>query len=182
MTEPASPTYLTRRIGPGDPACGFRCGKHPLDDYFRRHALPNDQGNVGLAYVVDASADDVAAGLPTVIAFYTLSMAAVVSADVGSVMEKKLPRYPMPVALIGRLAVDDRARGRRLGEALLLDALYRVTAAAEIVGCLGIIVDAKDEDGKRFYEKYDFVTVDASSWPRRMFLPIRVARAAVGDQ
>ena len=46
MTEPASPTYLTRRIGPADPACGFRCGKHPLDDYFRRHALPNDQGNI----------------------------------------------------------------------------------------------------------------------------------------
>lgn len=182
MTEPASPTYLTRRIGPADPACGFRCGKHPLDDYFRRHALPNDQGNIGLAYVVDASADDVAAGLPTVIGFYTLSMAAAVSADVASVIAKKLPRYPMPVALIGRLAVDDRARGRRLGEALLLDAMLRVITAADIVGCLGIIVDAKDEDAERFYEKYDFVTVDASSWPHRMFLPIDVARAAFRDE
>lgn len=110
MTEPATPTYLTRRIGPADPACGFRCGKHPFDDYFRRHALPNDQGNIGLAYVVDASPDDIAAGLPT------------------------------------------------------------------------IIVDAKDEDAERFYEKYDFVTVDASSWPHRMFLPIDVARAAFRDE
>jgi GNAT superfamily N-acetyltransferase len=182
MTEPATPTYLTRRIGPADPACGFRCGKHPLDDYFRRHALPNDQGNIGLAYVVDASLDDVAAGLPTVIGFYTLSMAAAVSADVASVIAKKLPRYPMPVALIGRLAVDDRARGRRLGEALLLDALLRVITAADIIGCLGTIVDAKDEDAERFYSRYDFVTVDASSWPRRMFLPIDTARAAFRDE
>lgn len=181
MTEPASLTYLTRRIGPTDPACGFRCGKHPLDDYFRRHALPNDQENVGLAYVVDASPDDVAAGLPEVIGFYTLSMATAVSADVGSVIAKKLPRYPMPVALIGRLAVDERARGCRLGEALLLDALLRVITAAEIIGCLGTIVDAKDEDAERFYEKYDFVTVAASSWPRRMFLPIEVARAAFAE-
>lgn len=101
MTEPASPTYLTRRIGPADPACGFRCGKHPLDEYFRRHALPNDQGNIGLAYVVGASPEDVAAGLPTVIGFYA---------------------------------------------------------------------------------KYDFVTVDASSWLHRMFLSIDVARAAFADE
>lgn len=83
---------------------------------------------------------------------------------------------------IGRLAVDERARGRRLGEALLLDALLRVVTAAEIVACLGIIVDAKDEDAERFYANYDYVTVDASSWPRRMFLPIDVARSVFRDQ
>lgn len=181
MTD-STPSWLTRRIGPADPACGFRCGKYPLDDYFRRHALPNDQGNIGRAYVLDAAADDVAAGLPAVLGFYTLSMATVVSADVRSVLATKLPRYPMPVALIGRLAVDERARGRRLGETLLLDALHRVVTAAGIIGCLGVIVDAKDEDAERFYEKYDFVTVDASTWPRRMFLPIDIAQAAFNGE
>lgn len=181
MTEPLIRIHLTRRIGPADPSCGFRSGKHPLDDYFRRHALPNDEGSIGLAYVVPASVDDVAAGLPTVIGFYTLSMAAAVSADVGSAISRKLPRYPMPVALLGRLAVDERARGRGLGEAMLVDALLRVVAAAEIIGCLGVVVDAKDEDAERFYEKYDFITVDGRSWPRRMFLPINVARVALGE-
>ncbi len=117
MTEPASPSYRTRRIGPADPTCGFRCGKHPLNNYFRRHALSSDQANIGLTYVLDASADDVADELPMVIGFYTLSMAAV-STDVGSVIAKK----------------------------------------------------------------YDFVIVDATSWPRRMFLPIDVARAAFRDE
>jgi hypothetical protein len=55
----------------------------------------------------------------------------------------------------------------RLGELLLIDALQRVVDAAEIIGCLGVIVDAKDEAAEAFYEKYDFVTVDAASWPRR---------------
>ena len=81
-----------------------------------------------------------------------------VSADIASAVSTKLPRYPMPAALIGRLAVDERARGRRLGEQLLIDALRRVVDAAETIGCLGVIVDAKDEEAEAFYSKYDFVT------------------------
>jgi predicted GNAT family N-acyltransferase len=110
-----------------------------------------------------------------------LSMATVASADIASAASKTLPKYPMPVALIGRLAVDHRARGRRLGEQLLIDALHRVVDAAEIICCLGIIVDAKDEDAERFYTKYDFVTVAAVAWPHRMFLRIEVARAAFSE-
>lgn len=82
---------MTRRIGPGDPACGFRCGKHALDDYFVRHALPNDQAGIGTAYVLEASSEDVAHDLPTVLGFYTLSMAAVVSSDLTPAISKKLP-------------------------------------------------------------------------------------------
>jgi len=175
------PATLTRRIGVSDPGCGFRCGKHPLDDYFRRHALANDRGDVGLAYVVEATEVDLAAGLPSVLGFYTLNMATVASTDTASILERKLPRYPMPAALIGRLAVDERAHGRRLGEALLVDALARIVAAAEIVACLGVIVDAKDEDAVGFYSKYDFVTIEDAAWPHRMFLPMTTARAAFSD-
>lgn len=183
MSDPEGrPLYATRRIRTGDPACGFRCGQHALDDYFARHAIPNDQAGIGAAYVLEASADDIAQGVPAVLGFYTLSMAAVVSADITSAVSKKLPRYPMPVALVGRLAVDERARGRRLGEQLLIDALHRVVSAAEIVGCLGVIVDAKDSDAERFYLKYDFVALAASDWPRRMFLPIDVARLAFAEK
>jgi predicted N-acetyltransferase YhbS len=105
-------------------------------------------------------------------------MALLDGADAAKVLAKKLPRYPMPVALIGRLAVDERARGRRLGEMLLIDAVRRVVDAAVIVGCIGIIVDAKDEGAEQFYAKYDFVTVHAEEWPRRMFLPMETAKAA----
>lgn len=88
----------------------------------------------------------------------------------------------MPVALIGRLAIDTRAQGRRFGEALLLDALARVVDAAGIVGCTGIIVDAKDEGAEQFYAKYDFVAVSAETWPHRMFLAIATAKAAFAEE
>lgn len=174
-------SYRSRPIGPADPSSGFRSGTHALDDYFQRHALTNDQADIGRAYVFAASTEEVAAGLPSVLGFYTLSMASVASQEVASVLARRLPRYPMPLALIGRLAVDERARGRRLGESLLLDALARVVEASRLIACLGAIVDAKDAEAEGFYAKYDFVTVVDASWPRRMFLPLSIARAAFED-
>jgi GNAT superfamily N-acetyltransferase len=178
MTEHAR---RSRPIGPADPGSGFRSGTHALDHYFRRHALRNDESDVGRTYVLEASAHEIMAGLPTVLGYYTLSMASFASHDAASLIAKALPRYPMPVALIGRLAVDERARGRRYGEALLLDALDRTVQASRIIACLGIVVDAKDAPAEAFYAKYDFVVVDSTSWPRRMFLPMHVARAAIDD-
>ena len=101
-----------------------------LDDYFARHALANDQAGIGRAYVLRKSRGDDEV-LPRVLGFYTLSMASVASEGLAAALVKKLPRYPMPVALIGRLAVDERARGRRIGERLLVDALRRVVDALQ---------------------------------------------------
>lgn len=179
MTESDFP-YVTTPIEPTDAKSGFSCGKRPLDDYFARHSVANDAASIGRAYVLRRGAGD-PPELPNVLGYYTLSMASAESALVAKVLDTKLPRYPMPVALIGRLAIDQRAQGRRLGEKLLLDALHRVVDAATLVGCTGIVVDAKDEDAERFYVQYDFVTVTADDWPKRMFLPIGTARAAFAD-
>lgn len=179
MTD-AERRYATVRIDAADVASGFRCGKHPLDDYFKRHALKNDEAGISRAYVL-RRADDDETSLPRVLGFYTLSMAVVTAEQAARAVEMKLPKYPLPCALIGRLAVDERAQGRRLGEKLLVDALQRVVDAANMLGCIGVIVDAKDDGAEKFYAKYDFVTVDDASWPRRMLLPIEVARAAFAE-
>ncbi len=179
MSELESP-YITAPIEESDTKSGFSCGKRPLDDYFARHAFPNHMGDIGRAYVLRKE-PGAAAELPTVLGFYTLNMALVESAQVAPLTAKKLPRYPMPAALIGRLAVDQRAHGRRLGEQLLMDALRRVVDAAKLVACFGVIVDAKDQAAEAFYAKYDFVTVSAEAWPHRMFLPIATAREAFSD-
>jgi GNAT superfamily N-acetyltransferase len=118
--------------------------KHSLDDYFKRYALVNDRAGIGRAYVLRRDADDNAEH-PRVLGFYTLSMALVESAFVSEVLKMRLPKYPMPVALIGRLAIHERAQGHRLGEKLLMDALRRTVDAANLLGCTGGIVDAKDE-------------------------------------
>lgn len=176
MSEP-EPSYVTVPIEPADAKVGFSCGHHALDDFFARHAVHNNEIGVGRAYVLrrDANNDE---ALPAVLGFYTLSMASAESSQVAKVLAKKLPQYQMPVALIGRLAIDQRAQGRRLGEALLLDALRRVVDASAVIGCTGIVVDAKDKGAADFYAKYDFVAVTNEGWPRRMFLPLNTARAA----
>ena len=175
------PAYKTSRIEDADAKSGFSCGKHALDDYFARHAVANDRAGIGRAYVLRRAADDLPE-LPSVLGFYTLSMAAAESAQLAPALQAKLPKYPMPVALIGRLAIDRRATRRGLGEALLMDALRRVVDVASVLGCVGVVVDAKDEGAERFYTKYDFVTVTAEAWPRRMFLPITTAQAAFVDE
>jgi len=174
MNTPSSGSspYSTVRVEPADTSSGFRCGKHPLDDYFKRHALKNDEANIGRTYVLRGEQTDPV----RVLGFYTLSMAQVVADQVAAHLPGKAPRYPLPAALIGRLAVDERVHGRRLGEKLLLDALQRIADAADILGCVGAIVDAKDEDAERFYQKYDITTVYAETWPRRMFLPIGILK------
>jgi len=137
MSESKS-IYITTAIETEDAKSGFSCGTHALDDYFARH----DRANIGRVYVLRRGPSD-PSKLPGVLGFYTLSMANAASSQVASALHERLPKYPMPVALIGRLAVDTRTQGMGLGEKLLMDALQRVVEAAGILGCTGIIVDAK---------------------------------------
>ena len=162
-----------RPITEADAASGFRCGKHSLDDYFARHAISNDRAGVSRAFVLPGETE---AGDPKVLGYYTLSMALLGSAEASSVLSTRLPRYPVPVALIGRLAVHEHARGRGFGEMLVGDAFERVVTIADQIGCLGIVVDAKDEDAEKFYLKYAFTALASASFPRRMFLPLAVIR------
>ena len=177
MTTIFDASFATTALEQTDVAAGFSCGVHALDQYFARHALPNHHQGIGRAYVLRrGEAGD--PSLPLVLGFYTLSMAHAESSQLAAALQAKLPRYPMPVALIGRLAVDKRAQGRRLGEKLLVDAIRRVLLAAELLACVGVVVDAKDERAEGFYCQYGFVTVVTEGWPRRMFLPLNVARAS----
>ena len=170
-------SYRTRPFEANDSRSGFRCGKHSLDDYFRRHAERNESLGIGRTFVLAREAEET--DLPAVLGYYTLSMALVRADEVEDHFAGKLPRYPLPVALIGRLAVDERARGRRLGEALLLDALARVVHASHLVGCVGVIVDALDGEAAAFYEAYDFEPTAGDGWPRPMFLPLATIEEAL---
>lgn len=172
---------LIRRIQEADVSAPFRCAEFPaLGQFFARHALPNDQAGISRVYVLRPGTPpkgEEGSSPPRVLGYYTLSMASVEADRLQASLARKLPRYPMPVALIGRLAVDDRVRGRGYGETLLIDALEKVVEASDWVACLGIIVDAKDERAERFYLRYDFRPIESSEWPHRLFLPIGVAKA-----
>jgi len=88
--------------------------------------------------------------------FYTLSATAVDAADLPPDAVRKLPRYPqLPATLLGRLAVDQRFQGQKLGRFLLADAMRR--AHASEIASFAVVVDAKDDGAKRFYEGESFV-------------------------
>ena len=108
---------------------------------------------------------------------YTLAAASVPITDLPESLAKKLPRYPsVPVARVGRLAVDQAFHGRKLGGALLADAADR--AARSEVAIFALIVDAKDDTAAAFYRHHGFEPLDGKS--RQLFVPLERFRAAAG--
>ena len=102
--------------------------------------------------------------------YYSLSAASFEKHELPPALAKRLPHYPVPAAVLGRLAVDRHQQGRGLGAMLLLDAVRRVVRASTAIAVYAIIVDAKNERARAFYEGYGFRTF--ASEPRRLFLPL----------
>ena len=170
---------------PADPAAGlsieplgkhhdratFQCGESALDDWFRHRASQDDKRNVARVFVaVDSELG--------VVGFYSLSSFALSIPDLPEEVAKKLPRYDsIPSALIGRLARDERVRGRGIGELLLADAITRTLSAARTMAVFAIVVDAKDERASRFYQAFGFRPF--SLRPQRLFLLAATAAAGI---
>ena len=126
----------------------FSCGQPQLDEWFRQRASQDERRNVARVFV----ALDAELG---VVGLYSLSSYTLALSDLPEEIANRLPRYDaIPAALIGRLARDLRARGRRVGELLLADAVRRVLGAGRSVAVFAIVVDAKDERTAGFYRGF----------------------------
>ncbi len=91
-----------------------------------------------------------------VVGYYALAAASVEREEAPERVRKGLARHPIPVILLARLAVDHREQGKGLGAALLKDALIRAAGAADEIGARAVLVHAKDDDARAFYERFDF--------------------------
>jgi GNAT superfamily N-acetyltransferase len=145
----------------------FQCGREPLDDYIRRYASQDVHRNVARVFV--AVPEDTPQQLA---GFFTLSAGSVSCSSLPASLARKLPRYPVPVALIGRLAVDVKFQGKGLGSILLADACQKVAQASSVLAVAGIIVDAKDDNAIAFYAHFGFVPLQGQA--DRMMLPASV--------
>ena len=155
---PDSPDWKIEKLAKQHIREKFACGVDQLDEYLKQYARQNEKSGASQAFVAVAS-DDVVAFDSIVLGYYTLSAGAVEFDDIPEELKKRLPRYPIPVAHIGRLAVDRSAQGRGLGEFLLLDALARVIRVSDQIGIVAVEVFATNVAAKRFYEKYGFVSL-----------------------
>ncbi len=147
---------------------GFDCGVPELNDYLRRQAAQDTRRGVSRVYVARER------GASRVLGYYTLSAASFGKKSLPEKEAKKLPHYPIPAALLGRLAADRSQQGQGLGKYLLFDALHRVLQAAETLAVYALVVDAKNNDARAFYERYGFLRFQDT--PSRLFIPIETLR------
>jgi len=106
--------------------------------------------------------------------YYAIAAGSVTFEQFPSKQRKRLPKYPIPVALLGRLAVDSQFQGRGLGKLLLLDALAKILRTSDSIGIHAVEVKAIDEAAKQFYLKYGFVELTDDQ--RHLYLPISTIR------
>jgi GNAT superfamily N-acetyltransferase len=161
-----------RPISPDDRLDGFECGKEALDDWLKLRALGNE-GMGSRTYVVTA-----ALGPTTgqVVAYYTLASGAVMRSESPGKLRRNMPD-PVPLMVLGRLAVDRNHHGNRLAAAMMREAIRRVAQVSQEVGVRALIVHAIDDSAIPFNLKWDFKPFPAGS--HTLFLPIETIRAAI---
>ena len=151
-------------LGKKHDRAAFSCGISELDRYLARQAGQDVRRRISRVFVCTAEGTD------TVLGFYTLSALAIDLSSLPEELSRKLPRHPVPCALIGRLAIDQSVRGHGLGRMLLADAIKRTMSASGILAIHAVIVDAKNNAAKQFYEGFGFAPVQDD--PMRLFLPL----------
>lgn len=126
----------------------FDCGVTELNAFLVRHALMNHQAGSARTFVATSE--------NAVVGYYSLAAAQIVHASATERLKKGMASHPVPVALLARLAVDERYQGKKLGHALLKDAILRVLNAADSIGIRALLVHAKGEKARAYYELFGF--------------------------
>jgi predicted N-acetyltransferase YhbS len=148
----------------------FDCDIPALNNYLKKFALQNERSQSARTYVATRG--------ESVVGFYTLAAASARREETPARVAKGLAAHPVPVILLARLAVDTSEKGQGLGTGLLKDALLRAVQAADIVGCRAIMVHAKDEGAKAFYQRFGFEPSPTD--PFRLFLLMKDIKASLG--
>jgi ribosomal protein S18 acetylase RimI-like enzyme len=170
-------TVFVERLQRGHRRDSFFCGEPTLDDWFRRVAGQADRRHDSARVFVLVD-DEVEAGNRP-IGYYALSAHAIdIDLAPPSVSTGHPPNRAMGAALIARLAVDLTCQGRRLGEALLADAVRQVVAANEHVATPILVVDALHDRAAAFYRRYGFVSL--AEYPLRLAVRLKDVRATFG--
>ena len=147
----------------------FDCDVPALNNYLKKFALQNQRNQSARTYVATRG--------ECVVGYYTLAAASARREETPARVAKGLAAHPVPVILLARLAVDCTEQGEGLGTGLLKDALLRAVAAADIVGCRAVMVHAKDEGAKVFYQRFGFEPSPTD--PFRLYLLMKDVKASL---
>jgi predicted GNAT family N-acyltransferase len=168
-TPPAD--YGIEPLGPNHDRSAFCCGVAELDRYIQNQAGQDLKRKLAAVFILthDGKTTD---------GFYTLSAQSILASDLSSEIAKKLPRYPLPVTLLGRMAVAQSLHGLGLGEFLLLDALARALRGSRQVASWAVVVDTK-AGALDFYLGHGFIPLATDA--DRLFLPMRTIEEILAE-
>lgn len=152
----------------------FACGKEPLDKFLRQLVNQYEKRDLGRTFVA------VRPDEKRVLGYYTLASGSISFQNIPSGAARKLPKHPVPLALLGRLAIDRSTQGRGLGGMLLADALRRCASLTDAIGVHAVEVHALDDEARRFYVHYGFIPLFDDE--RRLHLPVATIRAEFGGR
>jgi len=150
----------------------FSCGEPALDEYLRRFARQHAEAKISRTYV-GAKGD-------RILGFYSLAMSAITKQQLPAQYQKHFPNYPVPMARLARLCVDQHQQGKGLGKLLLMDALFRCYRFSEEIGSVGVVVDAKHERAQSFYRQFNFESFPDS--PLTLWLPVAAIAGLFGKR
>lgn len=156
----SAPTLLTKEAR----LDGFACGIDSLDDWLKKRAYPNQISGASRTYVVKEN--------DNVIGYYCLASGALALNSAPSAIRRNMPD-PVPLAILGRFAIDKSHQNKGLGVALLQDAVIRTAQAADILGIRGLLVHALSDDVKAFYQHHGFIA--SPTQPMTLILSLKPA-------
>jgi len=156
------------RLSPNHDLSQFQCGEPALNEWLRKRAQQNDESGASRTYVVCVRKQ--------VVGYYALAVGAVAHTAAPGRVRRNMPD-PVPVMVIGRLAVDRTMQGQAVGPALLRDAILRTLQAAEIAGIRAILVHAISERAKAFYQRCGFTQSPIE--PMTLMITLEEARRAL---
>jgi len=170
MSSPIEPLRAPEPLGNSHELEPFECGAASLDHWLKRRARGNQASGASRVYVVCRG--------DVVVGYYALAAGAVERDEAPSKVRRNMPT-PVPVIVLGRLAVDHREQGNGIGAALLRDALLRVLNASKEIGAAAVLVHALNDRAKAFYLDHGFI--ESPIEPLVLMLRIKDIAAALGE-
>lgn len=143
----------------------FDCGELSLNQYLHQYANQDIKRHINKVFVASPPETP-----QRVIGYYGLSAGSLDANDLPEELRRRLPRYPVPVVLLGRLAVAESHQGQGLGSILLADALQRIVQASQVMAVFAVVVDALNNRAAEFYRQFGFIPLP--NQPLKLFLPM----------
>lgn len=162
-----------RALQAGDKFVTFDCGEASLNEWLRSRALKNETTGASRTFVTVENESGKVAG------YYCLSAGSLALEDASGRVKRNMPS-PIPIILIGRLAVDKQFQGYGLGASMLQDAVLKGVEASRLLGARAFVVDALNEEAERFYRKFGFELMPPAA-KRAMYLLVADAEATIAS-